>query len=108
MAGIEVGSLVVVHCTNPKEKLWGVLLRLDEVGVQVRGLDLASVEDWLRQERSDAPPLIAPATCFLPSHRLLRIDLDESSEVVEGYGDRYASASGRDVRQALLGPEVVP
>jgi hypothetical protein len=106
VVGIDAGSLVIVHCTNPREKLWGVLLRLDAAGAQVRGLDLASVEDWLRQERTDGPSLIAPSTCFVPAHRLLRIDLDESSGVFEGYGDRYAEACGRDVREALLGPEV--
>jgi hypothetical protein len=100
---IEVGSLVVVHCANPREKHWGLLLRLDGLGAVVRGLDLASVEDWLAQERGGADPLIAPSTFFLPIHRLIRIDLDESGPVVAGYGDRFHSESGRDVRRALIG-----
>ena len=94
--------MVVVDCMNPREKLWGLLLRLDAVGAVVRGLDLSSVEDWLRQEKAGDPPLIGPSTVFVPSHRLRRIYLDASSEGVASYADRYASACGRDVREALL------
>ncbi len=100
---IEVGSLVVVHCANPREKHWGLLLEIDGLGVVLRGLDLASVEDWLAQERSAADPLICPSTFFVPTHRLQRIDLDESGPVVTGYADRFRQECGRDVRQALLG-----
>lgn len=100
---IEVGSLVVLHCANPREKHWGLLIQIDDLGVVVRGLDLESVEDWLSQERSGNPPLIAPSTFFVPTHRLVRIDLDESGPVVTGYGDRFRRECGRDVRSALLG-----
>jgi hypothetical protein len=100
---IEVGSLVVLHCANPREKHWGLLIRLDGLGAVVRGLDLESVEDWLAQERGDGAPLIAPSTFFVPIHRLIRIDLDETGPVVTGYGDRFRRESGRDVRQALIG-----
>jgi len=102
---IEVGSLVVVHCANPREKHWGLLLEIDGLGVVLRGLDLASVEDWLAQERSEGEPLITPSTFFVPTHRVQRIDLDESGPVVTGYGDRFRRECGRDVREALLGTE---
>jgi hypothetical protein len=100
---IEVGSLVVLHCANPREKHWGLLLQIDELGVVVRGLDLESVEDWLTQERGGSAALIAPSTFFVPTHRLVRIDLDESGPVVVGYGDRFRRECDRDVRLALLG-----
>ena len=100
--GIEVGSLVILHCGNPREKMWGLLVRLDGVGVAVRGLDLDSVEDWLRQERVDGERMIGPTTFFLPMSRVLRIDLDESTTVIDSYGDRYRTACGREVRDALM------
>lgn len=103
MNDIDVGALVIVHCREPREKLWGVLVRLDGVGLVLRGLDLDSVEDWLRQERSGGDRLIAPSTCFLPTHRIARVDLDESGVAVASFGDRYAEACGRDVREALMG-----
>jgi hypothetical protein len=100
---IEVGSLVVLHCANPREKHWGLLIRMDDLRVVLRGLDLESVEDWLTQERGGDAALIAPSTFFVPTHRLVRIDLDESGPVVTGYGDRYQRECNRDVRLALLG-----
>jgi hypothetical protein len=100
--GIEVGSLVILHCGNPREKMWGLLVRLDEVGVVVRGLDLDSVEDWLRQEKVGGEPMIGPTTFFLPMNRVLRIDLDESTTVIDSYGDRYRTSCGREVRDALM------
>ena len=100
--GIEVGSLVILHCGNPREKMWGLLVRLDGVGVVVRGLDLDSVEDWLRQEKVDGERMIGPTTFFLPMNRVLRIDLDESTTVIDSYGDRYRTACGREVRDALI------
>jgi hypothetical protein len=103
MNEIDVGSLIVAHCSNPKEKLWGLLLRLDQVGVVIRGMDLNSVEDWLLQERTETDPLIAPTTFFLPTHRIQRIDLEESGGIVASYEDRYADGCGRDVRKTLMG-----
>ncbi len=100
--GVEVGSLVILHCGNPREKMWGVLQRLDAVGAVIRGLDLDSVEDWLHQERAGGDRLIGPSTFFVPMARVVRIDLDESSAAVESYADRYRASCGRDVRDALL------
>jgi hypothetical protein len=100
--GVEEGSLVILHCGNPREKMWGLLVRLDEVGVVIRGLDLDSVEDWLRQEKVGGERMIGPTTFFLPMSRVLRIDLDESTTAINSYGDRYRTACGREVREALF------
>ena len=100
---IETGSLIIVNCMNPKEKLWGELLRLDAVGVVLRGLDLNSVEDWLRQVRADDDEgFVTPSTVFVPLHRVERLYLDESGPSAECFADRYAAATdGADVRDAL-------
>ena len=88
--GICENSLVIVHCGNPREKMWGVVVRLD------------AVEDWIRQERAGSDKLIGPTTFFVPMHRVLRIDLDDDTPVVESYHNRFATASGRDALEALL------
>jgi hypothetical protein len=102
MEGIGVGSLVIAHCSSPREKLWGEIIRLDETGLVMRGLELESFEDWLRQERSGSEKLIGPTTFFIPMHRIQRLDLDESSLVVSGYGERFAEVCGRAVHEALM------
>ena len=99
---LGVGDLVVVHCQSPRDKLWGVLLRLDQVGVVVRGLDLNSVEDWLRQEAGGSEALMGPSTVFVPLHRVERIYLEETDGAVAGFADRYRETCGRDVRDALV------
>ena len=100
--GICENSLVIVHCGNPREKMWGAVLRLDGIGLVLRGLDLESVEDWMRQERAGSDKLIGPTTFFVPMHRVLRIDLDEGGPVVKSYQDRFAMACGRDALEALI------
>jgi hypothetical protein len=108
MTTIETGSVVIVHCTAPREKLWGLLLRIDAVGAVIRGMDLTSVDDWIRQEARGDLAAIGPTTFLLPSHRLVRVDLDESAPLVDGYADRYRHACGRDVRIALAGSATDP
>jgi len=100
--GVGEGSLVIIHCSNPREKMWGLLVRLDGIGVVIRGLDLESVEDWLRQEKVGSDRMIGPTTFFVPMSRVLRIDLDESTAAIDSYGDRYRTTCGREVRDALL------
>ena len=103
MDAIGTDSMVIVNCSNPREKMWGCVVQLDASGVVIRGLDLETVEDWLRQERSGGEALIGPTTFFVPMHRVLRIDLDESSGAVESFTDRFEVACGRKVREALIG-----
>jgi hypothetical protein len=103
MDGIDTGSMVIVNCGNPREKMWGYVVRLDTSGVVIRGLEIESLDDWLRQERAGGEALIGPSTFFVPMHRVVRIDLDESRGAIESFADRFHAASGRDVRDALLG-----
>ena len=53
-----------------------------------------------------SPALIGPSTFFIPGHRLVRVDLDESTEVVSSYGDRYRQACGLAVEEVLEGPRI--
>ncbi len=108
MSAIEPGNLVIIYCMNPKEKLWGELRRLDAVGVTLRGLELYSVEDWLRQERGGSDDGITPSTVFIPMHRVERIYADESNATVECFADRYAAMCGGDVRKALARSHSAP
>ncbi len=101
MSELEVGNVVLVHCRDPKEKFWGLLHRLDGVGVVLRGLDLGAVEDWFRQEAGGRERLLTPSTFFLPLHRVLRIDLDEAVGLVPALAERYRNTCGGDVRKAL-------
>jgi hypothetical protein len=99
---MEIGSLVLVSCAAPREKFWGVLLGLTQVGATIRGVPLEAFEDWLRQYATGGPTMIGAITIFLPAHRLERIELDESSGPVEGLADRFRRVVEREPLEQLL------
>ncbi len=99
------GELVTAYLGSPREKYWGVLLALTPAGATLRGVALDAYEDWVRQAASLVPALLGAVTVFFPAHRIERIELDESSGVVEGLGARFRRVTGRDARADLLGDE---
>jgi len=100
---VDPGELVVVGCTSPREKFWGVLLDLAPIGVKLRGLPLPTFEDYLVQVAHGREQLLGAVTIFLPMHRVERVELDESIGAVEGLGARFRRTTGRDPREQLLG-----
>jgi hypothetical protein len=103
---MDLGEIVVVSCSGPREKFWGVLLDLTAVGATVRAVPLDACEDWLRQHANQGPSMIGPVTIFLPAHRLERIEIEESSGAVECFADRFRRMAGRDPIEVLLGAKV--
>jgi hypothetical protein len=101
---METGELVVVSCSGPREKFWGVLSALTAVGATIRGVPVEAFDDWLRQHATGGPVMIGPVTLFIPAHRLERIEVDESAGPVEGFADRFRRVVQREPREALLGP----
>jgi hypothetical protein len=75
MFKIEKGSYIVVYLQNPKEVYWGKLISLKIEGIQIRGLNINSFNDWLRKKES-----FSLSTIFFPMPRVEKILLDESSQ----------------------------
>lgn len=48
-SSMDIHSIVVVSLHSPKERLWGELLEVTASGVTVRGIDLNSFDDFIRQ-----------------------------------------------------------
>ena len=44
-----MNSIVVVSLHTPREKIWGELMALSIAGITVRGIDLNSFDDFVRQ-----------------------------------------------------------
>lgn len=99
--GLGPGVSVVVYLQNPKEKVWGLLLSLETAGVVVRGIDLRTFDDWMRQEAREADPELGLVTLFYPLHRVERVERDETVGPVPGYADRFAREVGRSVKEVL-------
>jgi len=102
--GLAEGTTVVVYLQGPKEKVWGVLVSLTSSGVVLRGIDLATFDDWMRQEARGEEELIGLTTIFYPMHRVIRLERDETVGPLTSYADRFAREVGRSVG-AVLGLE---
>ena len=102
---LTTGSIIICHLVNPTEKFWGVLESLDSTGIVIRGINLASFDDWMMQAaRKEETPSLGLSTMFVPLFRLERLFLDEQVGEVESYRQRFRERVGIDV-ESFLGLE---
>ena len=77
---MEPNSIVIVSLHTPKEKLWGSLVSMNSSGVTLRGIDLNSFDDFIRQvmdpegERIGLPTLFFPCSASNESRSTSRTD----------------------------------
>ena len=89
-------SPIVINLQTPREKYWGILLSVDSAGVNVRGIDLTSFEDWIR-EVAKGEGTMGLSTVFFPMHRVERIGLDENVGGIKSQAEVFESRVGTDV-----------
>jgi hypothetical protein len=94
---VAPGVPVLVYLCSPREKVFGILLSLGTAGVTVRGIDLVSLEDWMRQEARGDGPGLCLSSVFYPMARVERVERDETVGELEGLADRFRRLTGRDV-----------
>jgi len=97
--GFAPGHAVVVYLHTPREKVFGVLVALQPAGIVVRGLDLAALDDFVRQEARRETGL-GLVTLFYPMSRVERMERDESVGGIEGIADRFRRETGRSILAA--------
>jgi hypothetical protein len=93
MQGFEAGSMVLLMLQSPQQKYFGVLLKLAEAGVELRGVPLESLEDLARQIR--AGERAGASTLFFPMHRVERMELDAPAGELPSLGDSFTAQAGR-------------
>ncbi len=98
---MEINSIVIVSLIGPKEKIWGQLLLLDSAGVTVRGIDLFSFDDFVRQILDQEEGTVGLATVFYPMHRVERIAVDEPSGNLPSLADRFHKKVGITIQEYL-------
>ena len=92
--GMAPNAIVIVNLVNPKEKFWGVLMALSSAGLTIRGINLDSFEDWMRQIGHGEEPTIGLVTMFVPLFRLERIFLDETVGAIKSYSEYFNEVVG--------------
>jgi len=108
MEGFAPRSLVIVNLVNPKEKFWGAVQSLSAVGLTLRGINLDSFADWVRQvARQDDDQTIDLVTMFVPLFRVERIFLDEPVGAVKSYAQHFEEIVGTSPAEflRLLNPD---
>ncbi len=101
------GEIVVLHLVNPPEKYWGVLLGMGVAGINVRGINLSSFDDWMNSILYEEEVALGLATIFFPLHRLERMFLDERIGQVESLAEIFERRVGRPVDE-LIAPAGKP
>ena len=97
------GSLVVLYMREPREKVWGVLQDLNAAGVAIRGIELRSFDDWLRDRTQKNPEGIAPSLAFYPLARVEKILVDEDAAGLPSLAEQARQRTGIDARELLEG-----
>lgn len=95
---ITPGAPVIINLHGPREKLWGVLLKIDSSGIYLRGVDLETFDEWLRLI-SRGEPNIGFSTVFLPMWRVEKVLLDESIDDLRSLADQFSDRVGMTVEQ---------
>jgi hypothetical protein len=98
---LATGSIIICHLVKPTEKFWGVLQNLESTGLVIRGINIASFDDWMMQAARNESPSLGLSTMFVPIFRIERIFLDEQVGEVESYRQRFESRVGVDVESFL-------
>ncbi|MEW6736635.1 MAG: hypothetical protein AB1489_35425 [Acidobacteriota bacterium] len=97
---IQEGMCVVVHLHSPREKIWGILADISMAGLQVRGIDLNTFDDWIRMitrnERN-----IGLTYVFLPMWRIERMSLDETIGDIISLEDQFNLRVGVTLQEYL-------
>jgi hypothetical protein len=101
--GLDEGAIVIVNLVNPKEKFWGVLRSLSPVGLTIRGINLDSFEDWIRQlaRGEEEDQTLDLVTMFVPLFRLERLFLDEPVGAVKSYTELFRDVVGKSPQKYL-------
>lgn len=95
------GTAIIAYLKEPREQIWGVLLRLEPAGLLIKGIDLNSFEDFLKQFPEAEARTIDLSTVFYPAARLEKILLDEASPAIPALCERFSRRAGLDIRDYL-------
>src|SRR3954464_1874409 len=98
---MDINSIVIVSLHSPREKVWGELIALTTAGVTMRGIDLNSFDEFVRQVRHPEGERVGLPTSFFPMQRVERISLDESAGEIPSMADLFERKVGHSIKDYL-------
>lgn len=105
---IQRNSVVLLNLVNPKEKFWGVVRSVTQVGVTLRGINIEAFEDWVRQLGRGEDQTLDLVTMFVPLFRVERMFLDEAVGPVPSYSQLFEEVVGMSPLKYLGFEEIDP
>ncbi len=87
-------SIVILSLQSPKEKIWGELLAITAAGITIRGIDLNSFDELLRQAGAGESGSGAISKAFYPMHRVERMTEDEGNADIPSLAGRFQKRVG--------------
>jgi hypothetical protein len=98
---VQLNSIIIVSLHTPREKVWGELLDVNTAGITMRGIDLNSFDDFIRQVLHPEGDRVGLATLFFPMQRIERIALDEPTGSIPSMADLFERRVGRSLKDYL-------
>lgn len=89
------GQWVVLVLREPRERLWGRLLGLEQAGIALRGLDVNPWEEILPLVAAGHADQVSVGTRFLPMHRVESLYLDEPACGLPSLGEIFRERTGQ-------------
>lgn len=99
---MERGDMINALLRDPREQIWGALLRLDQAGLEIRGIDTRIFDEWVRQVAGNKDIELGPATIFFPSHRIEKISLDEQVGSVPSMSAQFEGIVGKHPKEFFI------
>jgi hypothetical protein len=98
---MEPHSIVLVSLHTPNEKICGEQVLLQLAGVTIRGIDLNSFDDFIRQVLEPDGARVGLPTVFLPMQRIERVAMDEPTGSIPSLSEMFEKRTGRSLRDYL-------
>lgn len=91
---------VVVNLHTPPERVWGLLTHISPAGIQMRGINVNTFNDWVcaivKNERN-----IGPTYLFLPMWRVERMSVDERLGDILSLAEQFRARVGMSLQEYL-------
>ena len=103
---ISEGMSVILSLHSPREKIWGLLADLSPAGIQIRGIDINTFDDWVRMVMHNEHN-IALTYVFVPMWRVERMSLDETVGEIISLEEQFHQRVGITLQEYLGSNEPV-
>ena len=103
---LTLRSAVIANLHSPREKIWGILLSINNHGIILRGIDINSFEDWSRAVMNPSiNEAIGLSTMFIPMIRLEKVIADETTGSLKSFSQKFRDRVGKEVLEFANLPE---